>query len=109
MPERVLCEDGLRVAMDGGGDRTLLVVNDGVAIRFWAKTRSLEAILGGGTVQLSAHEGYCGIEVEGERARLEFGVEKAGRKHCQFPTQDLSDALAWVRSLPPPDANGDPS
>ncbi len=98
---RVLCDEGLRVAVDGGGDRTLLAITDGGAIRFWTETEALERIVRGGSIQLSAHGGDCAIEVTGGTARLEFALEGKGRKRCAFPAAELADALAWVRSLRP--------
>lgn len=104
MSERVLCDDGLRVTVDGGGERTLVAVRDGASIRFWADTAIMERVLGGEPVQLSAHGGYCGLEAKGGRVRLEFGIDGMGRKSCDFPAGDLAEALAMVRSLPTPSA-----
>ncbi|RYG47023.1 hypothetical protein EON79_08545 [bacterium] len=102
MAERILCDKGIKVSVDGGGERTLLAIRDGSTLRFWTDTAALEEVLKGTAAQLSAHGGYCAIEVEGDRARLEFGLDGEGRKSCAFPARDLAEALAWVRSLPSP-------
>lgn len=99
MPERVLCEGDLRISIDGGGERTLLVVTDSISVRFWTDTALLEAALCGDPVQLSTHGSFCQIDVKNGQALLVFGVPNHGPRRCEFPAQRLSDALSWVRSL----------
>jgi hypothetical protein len=102
MAERVLCDEQLRVSLDGGGERTLLSIRDGTTIRFWADTAAMEEVLLGMPIQLSAYGGFCAMEVFSETVRLEFGLDGKGRKHCTFPVQELEDALIWVRGLASP-------
>lgn len=100
--ERVLCDAELRVLLDGGGERALLVVTDSKTVRFWTDTALLESTLRGDPAQLSAQGGFCQIEREGDRIRLEFGLSEHPRKRCEFPAEEFAQALAWVRSLGSP-------
>lgn len=102
MGERLICEGSLRVAMDGGGDRTLLVVTDDRSVRFWTDTSIVDGVFDGEIVQLSAVGGYCALEIFEGEARVEFGIPGHERKRCRFPATELADALAWVRSLETP-------
>jgi hypothetical protein len=97
MAEHLLCDEGLRVLIDGAGDRTLLVVKNGTSMRFWTETAYLEEALSEGSIQLSAFGGYCRIDISDGCARMEFKVDGAPRKSCSFPVQDLADALATIR------------
>ena len=99
MPYQVLCAGDPKVMVDGGGERTLVVVEDGNAMRFWASTSDLEAVLRGDPLQLSAYGGFCRFERAGEEVRMEFGLTDRARKRCAFPAAAMADALIWVRSL----------
>jgi|GEM_PF-2801623 len=108
MAERVLCDEGLRVSVSGSGDRALVVVHDGTALRLWADTAELEAVLAGEPIQLSALGGYVQIEAENGTVRLEFGLQGEGRRTCTFPKERFAEALAMVRANPmPPDEHGE--
>lgn len=100
MAARTLCGESLRVALDGGGDRTLVLLTNGTEVGFWVDTAILEEAVEGGLVQLSAHEGYCTFEIEGDEVRVTYGVPGSGRHACQLATPDFAEALADVRRRP---------
>ncbi len=108
MSETILCDEGLRVTVGGGGDKALVVVTDGDPTRFWTETSVLEALLDGGALQLSAPGGYCSIEIDGPVANLRFGLDGEGSKFCSFPTELLGGALTAVRATATPEP-GDPT
>jgi hypothetical protein len=102
MAERLLCDRSLRVSIDGGGSRTLLVVADGSTVRFWLPTAQAEGVLRGSPIQVSASGAYCGLERVEDRVQLEFGLATKGGKRCEIPAAEFADALAWVRGLGDP-------
>ena len=105
MAERVLCDEGIHVSMDGGGERTLIALRNGASMRFWADTAAVEEALRGEPVQISAYGGYCAIEVEGDVARLDFGLDGHGRKSCELPEARAGRRAGVVRTLPTPTAD----
>lgn len=98
MAVHTLCEGPpLDVSISGKGDRTLVVVTDSVAVRFWASTSDLEDLLRGGSAQFSALEGFCKFDVRGGAVSVEFQVHGGPRKTCRFDAGDLERALEAVR------------
>ncbi|RYG32972.1 hypothetical protein EON81_19375 [bacterium] len=103
--ERILCDEGLRVAVGGLGDRVVVDVRDGTANRFWTDTSNLEKALHGEAVRIDAHGGYCVIEVREGTGRLDLVMEGVEHKHCDFSTGDLADAIAMVREQSDPEGS----
>ncbi|MGV3618860.1 MAG: hypothetical protein ACO1SV_26340 [Fimbriimonas sp.] len=108
MAEHLLCDDSIRVSIDGHGERTLIALRDGASIRFWIDTVHLEEILEGGVVQISAHGGHLTIDVEGDQVRIDFEIVGVRRKSCVFSRQSLVAAVATVRSHEVPEPPSPP-
>ncbi|RYG21118.1 hypothetical protein EON82_19370 [bacterium] len=99
MPERILCEEGLRVSLEADEGHLMLTVGNGAPTSFVTEAALLQDALSGFPLQLSSPEGYCHIEAEGDGVRLEYAIRGAVRKTCSIPVRDLQDALGWVRDL----------
>jgi hypothetical protein len=97
MAERILCDSGISIRLDGAGDRTLVVVKNGVVARFWADTAELEGVLEGFPVQLSALEGSCMFQLQDEAVQVTYSVKGSGSRTCTFPATELREALNCVR------------
>lgn len=102
MPSKTLCEDVLAVEVAGAGERTLIHVKNGTSARFWCDTLDLLAVLRGFPLQVSAHEGYCQLRLDGDKVRLDFSVAGGRRKTCSVAPEELHNALETIRRSPSP-------
>ena len=98
MPEIVLCEGNPRIAIDGVGDRTLLVIKDGTSVRFWMETDRLTEALAGDALQVSAEDGYLHIEGGGEVVHFEFRLRGESPERCEIPKREVEAAIEVVRT-----------
>jgi hypothetical protein len=98
MSERTLCDVGLTVSVSGAGRVVVIQVSDHVAVRFECRTHLLRAVLEGAPLQVSAPDGFCLLERRNAKVRMEFGLGGGGRKTCEFPAQDLADALDEIEA-----------
>lgn len=99
MPYRILCDEGLRVSLDGAGGNTHLTVSDDrLAVTFQTATVAIEAVLAGETIQLSSPEGFCRIQPEEEAIFLEFGLAGKARKTCRFHHARLAEVVSIIRA-----------
>lgn len=93
MTRHTLCEGGLAVHLSGEGNRSTLLVIDGITARFDCHTHLLRAVLDGAPLQVSAKEGFCLMERRGTVLKMEFGLAGEGRQSCDCPIDAFAAAL----------------
>jgi hypothetical protein len=98
MSERVLCDEGLRVALEKVAGRLLFTVGNGEPTSFLTAPAVLADVLNGSPLQLSSPDGYCHLEPKGDRLYLTYGLQNSGRKTCSIALRDFAEALSWANT-----------